>query len=61
MSQAAQVTKADHPVVFFTILGVGGLTLLLQNIISTRQALLFLIGVGLGISLLHAAFGFSSA
>lgn len=61
MPQAAQVTRADHPVVFFTVLGIGALTLALQSIISTRQALLFLIGVGLGISLLHAAFGFSSA
>lgn len=60
MSPAAQTLKADHPVVLLTAGGIGALALLLQGAIDTRQSLLFLIGVGLGITLLHAAFGFSS-
>lgn len=61
MSQAIPASRADHPVVLLTVLGIGALSLLLQSAVSTRQALLFLIGVGLGVSLLYAAFGFSSA
>ncbi len=64
MSQPAQTlapsTKSDYLVVFLATLGIGALALLLQDAFNTRQSLLFLIGVGLGISLLHASFGFSS-
>lgn len=36
-------------------------TLSLTNVVSGRQALLFLVGAALGLSLYHAAFGFTSS
>lgn len=41
-------------------MGILAIALLLWNLVRAQQALLFLIAVGLGISLLHASFGFSS-
>jgi uncharacterized membrane protein YedE/YeeE len=46
-------------VVTTILLAVAALALLLVQDISGRQALLLVIGVGLGASLFHAAFGFS--
>jgi len=40
---------------------IFGVTLFLQHAFSLRQALLFIIGTGIGICLLHAMFGFSGA
>lgn len=40
-------------------LAILGISLLLQHEFALKQSLLFLIGVGLGISLLHALFGFT--
>ena len=60
MAEPSQVIKPDRSVVLLTLLAIIGLSLFLQYAFSLKQAVLFLIGVGLGISLLHAAFGFSS-
>ncbi len=43
------------------IFGVVALSLFLQQEFSIKQATLFLIGIGLGITLLHAAFGFTGS
>jgi uncharacterized membrane protein YedE/YeeE len=51
----------DKPVVLLLIFGVVALSLFLQQEFSTKQASLFLIGIGLGVTLLHAAFGFSGS
>jgi rhodanese-related sulfurtransferase len=59
MPSSTRVLKADHLVVLMAASGMGALALLLQGAIDTRQSLLFLIGVGLGVTLLHAAFDFS--
>ncbi len=53
------VTQPDKPAALFTLVGVLALSLFLQHEVHTRQALLFLIGTALGITLLHAAFGFA--
>ena len=60
MSQAVSVPRTEYPVALLTSLGILALALLLQALVGTRHALLFLIAVGLGVTLLHAAFGFSS-
>ncbi|MGD8526729.1 MAG: YeeE/YedE thiosulfate transporter family protein, partial [Thioalkalispiraceae bacterium] len=49
----------DLPVVSFSLVAILFLSLFLQHAFDLKQALLFLIGVGLGISLMHALFGFS--
>ena len=60
MSQAITVHRTEYPVALLTSLGILALALLLQAMVDTRHALLFLIAVGLGVTLLHASFGFSS-
>ena len=56
---APRFLPADTPVVLLAALGMLALALLLQHEFATSQALLFLIGAGLGITLYHAAFGFT--
>jgi len=53
--------KPDLPVVLLSLIAFFSISLLLQNLFSLKNALLFIIGTGLGISLLHAAYGFSGA
>ncbi len=60
MSQAVTVHRTEYPVALLTSFGILALALLLQAMVDARHALLFLIAVGLGITLLHASFGFSS-
>ncbi len=59
MSMSTVVARYEPSVVFPTLLGVSALALLLVHDISARQALLLLIGTGLGLSLFQTAFGFS--
>lgn len=59
MEQALASRKSEQTVVALVALGILSLSLLLQHEFDLKQALLFLTGVGLGIILLHAAFGFS--
>lgn len=54
-----QAIKTDKPVVLYLLLGILSLSLFLQYEFDIKQALLFLTGVGLGIALLHAMFGFT--
>lgn len=56
---APRFPPADTLVVLLAALGVLALALLLQHEFATSQALLFLTGAGLGITLYHAAFGFT--
>jgi uncharacterized membrane protein YedE/YeeE len=51
----------DQPVVLMVSLAVLGITLFVQQSIAGLQYLTFLIGIGLGITLMHAAFGFSGS
>lgn len=51
--------KAAVDVATFSVLAILAISLLLQHEFALKQSLLFLIGVGLGISLLHALFGFT--
>lgn len=59
MAAARLPVPADKTVALLAALGVLALALLLQHDLATRQALLFLVGAGLGITLYHAAFGFT--
>jgi uncharacterized membrane protein YedE/YeeE len=53
------VKPADQPTTLWIALTILAISLILQNEFDTRHALLFLIGTGLGISLMHALFGFT--
>ena len=51
----------DRPVVLMLIASIIAFSLFLQQEFAIKQALLFLIGIGLGVTLLHAAFGFTGS
>ena len=59
MSAPASVSRYEPGVVIPALLGVIALALFINHDVSDRQALLLLIGSGLGFSLFHAAFGFA--
>jgi uncharacterized membrane protein YedE/YeeE len=59
MSVPASVTRYEPGVVIPALLGVTALAIFINHDVSNRQALLLLIGSGLGFSLFHAAFGFA--
>jgi len=59
MSVPASVTRYEPGVVIPVLLGVTALAIFINHDVSNRQALLLLIGSGLGFSLFHAAFGFA--
>ena len=52
---------SDRPVVVISLISILSLSLFLQNQFSIKQTLFFIIGTGLGYTLLHAAYGFSFA
>lgn len=54
-----QKIKTDKLIVLAALFVILALSLFLQNEFSLKQALLFLIGIGLGLSLMHAMFGFT--
>ncbi|OOH21707.1 YeeE/YedE family protein [Pseudomonas aeruginosa] len=56
---AAPERKLAAPLIAFALLVLGGLFLF--NAVSARQAILFVVGGALGLTLYHAAFGFTSA
>jgi len=60
MIEATQQPKPDRGVVQLIVLAILGLGLFLYFAFSLKQAVLFLTGAGLGISLLHAAISFAS-
>ena len=51
--------ESSPPLIAFALLVLGGLFLF--NAVSARQAILFIVGGALGLTLYHAAFGFTSA
>lgn len=57
----AQSTSSDKTVVLVILVGVLAFSLFLQHEFNLQKTALFLVGIGLGISLLHAAFGFTGA
>lgn len=61
MSVSAKTISTDQPVVLMVSLAVLGIALYVQQSIAGYQYLTFVIGVGLGIALMHAAFGFSGS
>ena len=56
-----QKYKTEQAVVLLVIPGIFFLALFLQHEFNLRQSLLFITGVGLGLTLMHAMFGFSGA
>lgn len=60
MSDMPLTRKPEAALATFTAMGIMAITVLLWDLVRAQQALLFLIAVGLGVSLLHASFGFSS-
>jgi len=60
MTESMPQSRPDRGVVLFAVLAILGLGLFLLFTFGLKQAVLFLTGVGLGISLLHAVFSFSS-
>ena len=61
MKSANPTHPADQPTVLITSLAVLGISLFVQQSIAGLQYLSFLIGVGLGFTLMQAAFGFSGS
>ena len=61
MRAYAKQHQPDSAVVALATVGLFAISLFLQHEFDTRQALLFLVGIGLGMSLLHASFGFSGS
>ena len=59
MSAPSSLTRYEPGVVIPALLGITALVLFVNYEVSDRQALLLLIGSGLGFSLFHAAFGFA--
>lgn len=51
--------NVDLPVVILALGAILFLSLFLQHEFSLKQAVLFLVGIGLGMSLMHALFGFT--
>lgn len=61
MSVTMGQAGSDKSVVLLTLFGVLAISLFVQHEFSIRQSILFLTGIGLGVTLYHAAFGFSGS
>lgn len=59
MNQQEASRSTDQVAVLFAVLATLGISLFVQEAITSKQAVTFLIGIGLGITLFHAAFGFT--
>lgn len=59
MSSVIKEIKTDKSVVLFVLFTIFSLSLFLQHEFNIEQALFFLTGTGLGITLMHSAFGFT--
>ena len=56
------MVEQRHPDIIVTslcVISILAISLILQHEFATKQALLFLIGTGFGICLMHALFGFT--
>ena len=51
--------RPDKLVVLIALFSILAISLLLQNEFSLKQALFFLVGIGLGLTLMYAMFGFT--
>lgn len=60
MADMSRAGRSEVTLATLTTTGILAVALLLWDLVRAQQALLFLIAVGIGISLLHASFGFSS-
>ena len=56
---AIQKIKTDKLIVLLSLFSILALSLFLQNEFNLKQALLFLTGIGFGLSLMYAMFGFT--
>jgi hypothetical protein len=61
MNSTTNTHTTDQPVVLMVSLAVFAIALFLQQSIAGLQYLTFVIGVGMGVTLMHAAFGFSGS
>ena len=61
MSSVTNTASTNQSVVLIASLAIFGIALFVQQAIAGLQYLTFVIGVGLGIVLMHAAFGFSGS
>jgi hypothetical protein len=59
MKAISQKINPDKLVVVLSLLSILAISLTLQNEFNLKQALYFLLGIGLGVTLLHAMFGFT--
>jgi uncharacterized membrane protein YedE/YeeE len=51
--------KTDKLVVLLVLFAIFFISMFLQNEFNLKQSLLFLVGIGLGLTLMHAMFGFT--
>lgn len=58
-TQSAEHRSLEAGTIALFIIAICAASLVIQNVTHVRQSLLFLIGVGLGVCLLHALFGFT--
>ncbi|MCG6937858.1 MAG: YeeE/YedE family protein [Gammaproteobacteria bacterium] len=61
MKSAVRSKSTDQTVVLMASLAIFAIALFVQQAIAGLQYLTFIIGVGLGVTLMHAAFGFSGS
>lgn len=61
MSSVTNTASINQSVALIASLAIFGIALFVQQSIAGLQYLMFVIGVGLGIVLMHAAFGFSGS
>ena len=59
MEAIARKPKTDILVVLLALIAILAISLMLQNEFNLRQSLFFITGIGLGLSLMHAMFGFT--
>ena len=59
MNSKNTLVKTDKPIVLFVAFSVLFLSLFLQYDFNLKQALFFILGVGFGVTLMHAMFGFT--
>ena len=59
MNAVIQKIKTDKPVVLFVSFSILVISLFLQYEFNLKQSLFFLVGIALGLTLMHAMFGFS--
>ena len=59
MEATTKRSKTDILAVFLALIAILAISLTLQNEFNLRQSLFFITGIGLGLTLMHAMFGFT--